>query len=95
MGHNLLHYCTQYVACQAFAHTLCYILNMENFGEELKALRLSMGVSQKVVSSALGLTRNAFTNYENGIREPSLETLKKICVYFDVSSDYLLGLSDK
>ncbi len=68
---------------------------MENFGEKLKALRLSMGVSQKVVSSALGLTRNAFTNYENGIREPSLETLKKICVYFDVSSDYLLGLSDK
>ena len=54
-----------------------------------------MGVSQKVVSSALGLTRNAFTNYENGIREPSLETLKKICVYFDVSSDYLLGLLDK
>ncbi len=68
---------------------------MENFGEKLKALRLSMGVSQKVVSSALGLTRNAFTNYENGIREPSLETLKKICVYFDVSADYLLGLLDK
>ncbi len=67
---------------------------MTDFAEKLKTLRLENGLSQKDVSFALGMTRNAFTNYETGIREPSLETLKKICRYFNVSADYLLGLED-
>ena len=67
---------------------------MTDFAEKLKTLRLENGLSQKDVSSALGMTRNAFTNYEPAIREPSLETLKKICRYFNVSADYLLGLED-
>lgn len=67
---------------------------MGNLPEKLKELRKEKGISQKEVSAALGLTRNAFTNYENGYREPSLETLKKICRYFEVSADYLLGLKD-
>ena len=67
---------------------------MEKLSEKLKELRLEKGLSQKEVSTALGLTRNAFTNYENGYREPSLETLKTICQLFDVSADYLLGLKN-
>ncbi len=67
---------------------------MENLAEKLKELRIEKGLSQREVSSALGMTRNAFTNYENGYREPSLENLKKICQFFDVSADYLLGLKD-
>ena len=62
--------------------------------EKLKELRIEKGLSQREVSSALGMTRNAFTNYENGYREPSLDNLKKICQFFDVSADYLLGLKD-
>ena len=41
---------------------------MEKLSEKLKELRLEKGLSQKEVSTALGLTRNAFTNYENGYR---------------------------
>lgn len=67
---------------------------MDKLAEKLKELRLEKGLSQKEVSTALGLTRSAFTNYENGYREPSLETLKKICQFFDVSADYLLGLKN-
>lgn len=51
-------------------------------------------MSQGEVSKALGLTRNAFTNYELGIREPSLDTLRAICLLFEISADYLLDLSD-
>lgn len=58
---------------------------MEKLAEKLKELRIEKGLSQREVSSALGMTRNAFTNYENGYREPSLENLKKICQFFDVS----------
>lgn len=67
---------------------------MDDFKTRLKELRLEHGYSQAEVSKALGLTRNAFTNYELGIREPSLTTLIAICKLFNVSSDYLLGLSD-
>lgn len=65
---------------------------MENLGKKLKELRIEKGLTQKEASSMLGLTRNAFTNYEMGIREPSLDTLKKICQLFEVSADYLLGI---
>lgn len=67
---------------------------MEKLAEKLKELRIEKGLSQREVSSALGMTRNAFTNYENGYREPSLDNLKKISQFFDVSADYLLGLKD-
>ena len=67
---------------------------MEKLAEKLKELRIEKGLSQREVSSALGMSRNAFTNYENGYREPSLDNLKKICQFFDVSADYLLGLKD-
>ena len=67
---------------------------MEKLAEKLKELRIEKGLSQREVSSALGMTRNAFTNYENGYREPSLDNLKKSCQFFDVSADYLLGLKD-
>lgn len=67
---------------------------MENFAKKLKELRMERGLSQGQMSKALGLSRNAFSNYEQGIREPSLDTLKEICDFFDVSADYLIGRTD-
>lgn len=64
----------------------------KNIADKIRNLRLEEGLSQKEVAYLLGLSKNAFTNYESGIREPSLDTLKKICELFDVSADYLLGL---
>lgn len=60
----------------------------------MKQLRLEKGVSQKEVSSALGLTLGAYAHYEQGVREPSIAILKLLCIYFDVTADYLIGLSD-
>lgn len=62
--------------------------------KKLKELRLERGLTLKQVSSALNLTLSAYSNYEQGIREPSVETIKRICKYFDVSADYLLGLEN-
>ena len=60
--------------------------------KRLKLLRKTKGVSQKDVAKAIGVTLSAYSNYEQGIREPSNEILIKLCKYFDVSADYLLGL---
>ena len=64
------------------------------FNERLKKLRLESGQTLKSVAKELNLSISAYSNYEQGIREPSLETLAKICKFFDVSADYLLGLED-
>ena len=80
------------MTCQAFAHNLCHYFYMKDLGQKLKDLRLEKGLTQAEVSKKLGLTRTAIANYELGIREPSLEILKKICKFFEVSSDFLLGL---
>lgn len=67
---------------------------MTDLSIKLKDLRTERNLTLKAVADAVGLTRNAIANYEAGIREPSLNTLKDFCLFFNVSSDYLLGLSD-
>ena len=67
---------------------------MEGLAQKLRDLRLEKGLDKSEVSKLLGLSKNAFGNYEAGIREPSLDILKRICIIFDVSSDYLLGLEN-
>ena len=62
--------------------------------ERLKEIRLEKGLTQKQLAKAVGLTETALCNYEKGIREPSLNVLKQLCLALDVSSDYLLGLTD-
>ncbi len=62
--------------------------------EKLRELRKEKGVTQKVVADAIGVTKNAYANYEQGIREPSNQILVALCRYYKVSADYLLGLED-
>ena len=45
------------------------------------------------MGAVLGISQNMVSNYENG-REPPMETLIAYAQYFDVSVEYLLGLSD-
>lgn len=65
------------------------------FPEKLKELRKSRNLKQKEVAEAINLTVNAISNYEQGLREPSLTVLKDICLFFDVSADYLVGITDE
>jgi transcriptional regulator with XRE-family HTH domain len=60
----------------------------------LKELRLKKGVSQQVVADYLGVTNQAYSNYETGKREADYETQLKLAEYFEVSLDYLFRGSD-
>lgn len=62
--------------------------------EKLRQLRKEKGKTLKEVAKEIGISVSAYSNYEQGIREPSYEILKKICAYYEVSADYLLGLED-
>ncbi|MGG3839700.1 helix-turn-helix transcriptional regulator [Paenibacillus thiaminolyticus] len=50
--------------------------------------------TQDYVANLIGVARPTYTAYENGTKEPPLDTLNKIADLFDVSSDYLLGRTD-
>ena len=58
----------------------------------LRDLRHQKGVTLKEVAGAIGITLSAYSNYEQGLREPSLQILKRICEYFEISADYFLDL---
>ena len=65
---------------------------MDSFGIKLKRLRAEKELTQKELSSLLGLTRA--TIYERCALYPSVDALVNICRFFNVSADYMLGLSD-
>lgn len=52
-------------------------------------------MSQQEMADFLGITRQGYGKYENGGSQPSFEMLEVIADYFDVTTDYLLGRSDK
>ena len=62
--------------------------------EKLRQLRIEKGLTLKEVSAELGISLMAYAHYEHGDREPSIETLKKLCLFYSVSADYLIGISD-
>lgn len=48
----------------------------------------------KALSDALNCTTQAISQFKSGISVPKLENLAKIAKHYDVSTDWLLGLSD-
>ncbi|WP_341320862.1 helix-turn-helix transcriptional regulator [Solibacillus sp. FSL H8-0523] len=63
------------------------------FSERLKNLRKAKKLSQYELADRLGFSRGKLANYEQGTREPDFATLEIIANFFDVSTDYLLGVT--
>ena len=64
----------------------------EKFGlKGLKLIRKQRKINQLKVATDLNISREALSHYENGKREPSLDMLKKLSSYFNVSIDYLVN----
>ncbi|MGN0456489.1 MAG: helix-turn-helix domain-containing protein [Acutalibacteraceae bacterium] len=64
------------------------------FSERLKELRTDRDMSQIELAKALNLRSSAISKYENNLTQPSIDTLKKLANIFDVTVDYLVGVSD-
>lgn len=62
------------------------------FAERLKELRKrEAGLTQERLAMQLGMAKTTLASYEQGKRQPDLETLSKIADRFSVTTDYLLG----
>ena len=68
---------------------------MVNMGKKLKSLRTEKKLTQKQIADRIGLAISAVSSYESGTRYPSYDVLIKLAQIFHVSTDYLLGISDK
>jgi transcriptional regulator with XRE-family HTH domain len=57
----------------------------------IKSLRIERGLNQQTVADYLGITQQAYANYERGSRQPDPDTLMRLADFFGVSVDELLG----
>ena len=68
---------------------------MDIFQIKLKELRAEKELTQKQLADLLNTTDDSIFSWEKGRSQPSIEMIRKLCLFFDVSSDYLLGLEDE
>ena len=67
----------------------------EQLGEKLKNERKNAGYTQQQIASFLKIPQNNISRYENGEREPDIETLGTLADFYEVSIDWLLGRGTK
>jgi len=63
------------------------------FGQRLEMLREERNLSQVAVSKMLNIANSTLSLYESDYRKPDYDMLIKLAKFYDVSTDYLLGLS--
>lgn len=61
----------------------------------LRLLRNEKNLTQQQVADALGIERSLYARYEYGSRTPPVDNLIKLSEFFNVTTDYLLELSDE
>lgn len=62
--------------------------------KKLIELRKEKKLTQSDLAEVLGISRQAYSNYEAGKRQPDNETMLKLAEYYNVSVDYLLGRNE-
>ena len=65
------------------------------FGEKLKSIRKEKGYTQKDIYTILEVSPNCYASWEQGRTQPDIENIKRLCLIFKVSADYLLGFEDE
>ena len=65
------------------------------FGERLKDLRERSGIKKSQCERKIGYNKDTFWRWENGKTIPNGKALIDLATFFNVSTDYLLGLTDR
>lgn len=67
---------------------------MNKFAERLKSLRQEKGLTLEQLAKEINMSYAAISRWESKQRIPNIEALIVIAKYFNISADYLLGLTD-
>lgn len=66
---------------------------MKQYWDIIRELREDRDLKQADVAAVLKTTQQVYSRYENGTNELPLYRLKALCQFYQVSADYILGLS--
>lgn len=66
---------------------------MSPFGERLKKARERKGLTQAQVMKLTGVSDKSLSRYETGSTAPDPDTILELILLYDVSADYIMGLS--
>lgn len=67
---------------------------METIAQRISRARRHLNINQKELAKKANITEASLSRYENGIREPKSAVLTRLAEALEVSTDYLLGLSE-
>lgn len=67
---------------------------MDEFIKRLKELRKENGLTLVQLEKAIGISKSSISEWENGQSVPNALAIITLAKFFEVTSDYLLGLSD-
>jgi len=70
-------------------------MNIKQFGQILRELRLEKELGQVALAKELNYSKAIISEWETGKYKPSSDALIVIAKFFDVTTDYLLGLEDE
>lgn len=63
--------------------------------QKIKELRQAKGLSQAKLAKAIGYTQQAIAQWENAQKRPISDAVIALAIFFDVTTDYLLGLENE
>lgn len=65
------------------------------YTQRMKDLREDADLKQTAVAKEIGISQQYYSQYEMGKRELPIRHLIKLCQFYNVSADYILGFTDK
>ncbi len=63
--------------------------------ERIRNLRIDQGLTQKDIADIINVKQNTYCQYEIGVLNYPLDAVIKLAEYYNVSMDYLVGLTDQ
>ena len=73
---------------------MVYILITNKFAERLKDLRQQNNLTQRQLAKQTGFSQPAIARWEANLQIPNIDVAITFAKYFNVTTDYLLGLED-
>ena len=66
-----------------------------NIGTKIRDARLALNLTQEELARSIGVSKNAISNYENGVSSPKIELLCAIMKSLHVDANYIYGVSER
>ena len=63
-------------------------------GRRIAAARVMRGMTQVELANVLGNHPVTISKWENGVQTPDGDTIRDMCLFLNVSADFILGLTD-